>query len=205
MRPRGKLAQTFLTAALLSVLFFASALPPAASALAPTDGSGAEPVSPLRLKAAHFDPLVQGTSWIPSGFRLAALNPFADLYVVQFKEKVVKGQREAMLDTGAGYHSYLPDNAFLVQASSAQIAAVRALDFVRVVIPWEPYLRIAPELQTPLWRSDSGPAIVMAESFAGDERLVAFASARGATGIERDGPFTTLSIPRSLLVGIASP
>jgi len=204
MRPRGKLAQTLLTAALLSVLFFASALPPAASALAPTDGSGGEPVSPLRLKAAHFDPLVQGTSWIPSGFRLAALNPFADLYVVQFKDKVVKGQREAMLETGAGYHSYLPDNAFLVQASSTQIAAVRALDFVRVVIPWEPYLRIAPELQTPLWRSDSGPAIVMAESFAGDERLVAFASARGATVLERDGPFTTLSIPRSLLVGIAS-
>lgn len=202
-RPRN-LVRSLATGALLAVLVLASALPPAASGPDGTAGTGGEPASPLRLKAAHFDPLVQGTSWIPSLLRLAALNPLGELYVVQFNGPVLKGQREAMLAVGARYHSYLPDNAFLVQASAGQIAAVGSLDFVRVVIPWEPYLRIAPELQTPAWRADSGPAIVSVENFPDDGRLVAFATSRGAAVLERDGPFTTLSIPRSLLASLAS-
>ncbi len=204
MARRTTLARSLVTGALLCALFLGSAMPPAASGLDGTLWSGGEPSTQLRLKAAHFDPLVQGTGWIPSGFRLPALNPFGDLYVVQFKGSVLKGEREAMLATGALYHSYVPDNAFLVQASAAQVAAVRGLTFVRVVIPWEPYLRIAPELQTPAWRADSGPAVVSVESFPNDERLVAFVAARGAAVLERDGPFTTLSIPRGLLVPLAS-
>ncbi len=201
-RPRTATAIVALAAALTMLL--GSAAVPAALPTTVSGSSSETPAMMLRLKAATFDPLLDGVDWVPAGYRLSASDPFGDLYVVQLTGKTRAGQREAMVDLGAAYHSYLPDNAFLVSASSEVIGAVADLSFVRTVIPWEPFFRIAGDLKTAAWRSAPGDAMVKAENFGDPGRLIAFAEARGGTFLLQDGAVTTLSIPRSLLLAVAS-
>src|SRR6266571_366086 len=134
MTRRSIATPALLTASVLLSVALAAAAMPAAFPLDSGAGAGGDPVQFLRLKAATFDPLVQGVAWIPGGYRLAALDPFGDLYVVQFASKILGGDREALLATGVRYHSYLPDNAFLVSATAAQMREVLGLKAVRAVI-----------------------------------------------------------------------
>src|SRR5690349_13319455 len=204
MTTRPKAAPVLLTATLAVAMMAGSFALPSAFAATSQPGTGGTPEMFLRLKSATFDPLTDGTDWVPGGYRLAALDPYGDLYVVQFKDKVMAGQRETMLSMGAAYHSYLPDNAFLVSADAQAIARVKALPFVRAVVPWEPYFRIAEDLKAPAWRDAAGAAIVKVENFGDPARLIAFATARGASFVIQDGVVTTLAIPRSMLTAIAS-
>src|SRR2546426_11178819 len=91
-------------------------------------GPAAQPSHFIHLKAGTFDPLVEGTGWAPLDWRLSASNPWGDLYIVQVKAQVLAGEREALMATGAQYHSYLPDDGVLVFASAVEATSVRQLD-----------------------------------------------------------------------------
>ncbi len=204
MTNRPRAAPALLAAGLALVMLLGSSSLPSAFAATSQAGTGGTPEMFLRLKSAVFDPLTDGVDWVPSGYRLAAIDPYGDLFVVQFTDKVQAGQREQMLSLGAAYHSYLPDNAFLIAATSQVVAGIKALSFVRAVVPWEPYFRIAEDLKTSAWRAQAGPATIKVENFGDPSRLIAFATSRGATFVIQDGVVTTLIIPRSMLTAIAS-
>lgn len=200
---RREAAILLTTTAVLAMLLGTATVP---AALAAPDSPSTDGVAPmfLRLKAGTFDPLVNGVDWVPAPFRLAAVDPYGDEYIVQFSGLVMAGQREQMVRLGAAYHSYLPDNAFLVSASASVIKAVKALPFVRVVVPYQPFFRIDADLLSSAWATAPNQGVVKVENFGDPGRVNSFVVARGGSFMQQDGAVSTVSIPRSLLPALAS-
>ena len=69
-------------------------------------------------------------------------------YVVQAKGETGPGFRAMLTAAGAQIVSYIPNNAYLVQASSAQTAAISADALTAAVLPYEPYYKVAGSLLT---------------------------------------------------------
>ena len=67
-------------------------------------------------------------------------------YVVQSRGPLTDAFREALRRAGAEIVSYVPNNAYLVRASTAAIAQLGALPGTQAVLPWEPYFKLEPRL-----------------------------------------------------------
>jgi subtilisin family serine protease len=95
----------------------------------------------VRLKPATID-----TSKAESVERDRAPRAARRYYIVQSKERVGKPFAQALRARGARIISYLPDDAFLVEASPDQLAQVRRLASVRWTGRYRPEYKISPAL-----------------------------------------------------------
>jgi subtilisin-like proprotein convertase family protein len=80
---------------------------------------------------------------IPSHLK-AAGKPGA--YIVQARGVVDVRFRALLAGTGASVVSYIPNNAYLVNATVAQAGALAGSPLVQVVLPFEPYYKLQPAL-----------------------------------------------------------
>jgi uncharacterized protein (TIGR03437 family) len=104
----------------------------------------------LLTRAALFDPLrgtpseVQlGTLQLPATTSSAKTNGH---YIVQFKGVIRAAWAAALQARGAVIVGYLPNNAYLIQASAAQLSALQSASEVRWVGAYGASLKVAPEL-----------------------------------------------------------
>jgi subtilisin-like proprotein convertase family protein len=67
-------------------------------------------------------------------------------YIVQARGRATDAFREQLKTAGAEIVSYVPNNAYLVRASAAAVAQLRAQPLTQSVMPWEPYFKLAPKL-----------------------------------------------------------
>ncbi len=107
----------------------------------------------ILLRNALFDTAVSRRPEIPAHLRSEG-DPGS--YIVQSKQAIDQNFRTALQEVGAKVVSYIPNNAFLVQATPVAAAALEASPWVQTVIPFEPYFKLDPRLlkgavaQTPL-------------------------------------------------------
>lgn len=157
------------------------------------------------LKAGTFDPLRDGTSWVPAAWRLAATDPTGDLYIVQLTgDKVPAGTLEQLKSTGAQYNSYLPDNAFLLKATLLQKRAIERMDVVRAVVPYEPYFRVDPSFLEGGVLGAAGTVRVDIETFDGPNTAEARVLALGGRVVETKTFGTLVDLPRAAMPALAS-
>lgn len=170
-------------------------------------GGGAEGGDPalIYLKAGTFDPLREGTSWIPAAWRMAGTDPTGDLYIVQLTgDKVPAGTLDRLKSTGAQYNSYLPDNAFLLKANLVQKRALERMDVVRAVVPYEPFFRVDPSFQAPGWMAGAAAVRVDIETFDGPSSAEARVVALGGRVVETKTFGTLVDLPRAALPALAT-
>lgn len=67
-------------------------------------------------------------------------------YIVQSRGTITDEFRDELKNAGAEIVSYVPNNAYLVRASAAAVAQLRALPQTQAVMPWEPYFKLSPKL-----------------------------------------------------------
>ncbi|HEX9708824.1 MAG TPA: S8 family serine peptidase [Candidatus Thermoplasmatota archaeon] len=180
-------------------------------ALAPAGGgagggpSAAEGGASVHLKAGSFDPLLDGTGWVPSAWRLGTLDPTGDLYIVQLSgDRVPAGTLDRLKATGAQYNAYLPDNAFLLKATALQRLALARLDVVRAIVPYEPYFRVDPSFLEPAAAATGGTVRVDIETFGAPRTAEARVLAVGGTVVETKVFGTLAEVPRAALPAVAS-
>lgn len=109
----------------------------------------------MRLRYAEFDPLLSIPE-VPA--RLAKRPASSDekgAYLVQFHTQPLEEYREALGSLGAEIFNYAPDNAYIVQMSSASEAEVRSLPFVRWVGAYEPAYKLDENLSAGLSSSET--------------------------------------------------
>ncbi len=68
------------------------------------------------------------------------------LYLVQWREAVQEQEKKELEALGAKILSYIPDDAFLVQADKELANKASTLPFVRVVLAYEAAMKLEPEL-----------------------------------------------------------
>ena len=98
----------------------------------------------LHLRYGVFDPTL-GVPVVPE--RLLA-GTDTHLLIVQFDRAFTDGDRATLRAAGARLHAPLPHRALVVDATSASAPALRRLDGVRWVGPYQPAYRLEPELLT---------------------------------------------------------
>ncbi len=122
------------------LLILASSLP--AGALA-AGGSGPDPASPPRLH------LLTGAVDPTSLMTLASLSPVPSgqkaLYVVQFHDVITSADHALLQKAGVLVGPYLPDFAFVVQATPEQAQSLAQDGRVRAVVRFRPEWKVSPE------------------------------------------------------------
>lgn len=68
------------------------------------------------------------------------------LYIVQWKGSVLESEKRIVESAGLKILSYVPDDAFLAQGDLSNATQVMKLAFVNSVVPFEPGMKIEPEL-----------------------------------------------------------
>ena len=122
-------------------------------------------------------------------------------YLVQARGQLNAAFRSLIASAGAQVVSYIPNNAYLVNATVAQAGALAGSPLVQVVLPFEPYYKLQPSLlglavtQSPL---PPGTALNVG-LFASDATAEAQVRKTGATIIGRDrsafGPVLRVTPP----------
>lgn len=97
----------------------------------------------LLLRNALIDTATGTALPIPSHLRAG---PEPGAYIAQADGPISESFRRLVTGSGAQVVSYLPNNAYLVQANSSQSANLAAQAGVRAVIPFEPYFKLEPAL-----------------------------------------------------------
>lgn len=97
----------------------------------------------LLLRNAVIDTSAGTSLAIPDALRAG---PEPGAFVVQAQGEITPAFRVAIEQAGATYVSYLPNNAYLVRATSAQADALRAIAGVGAVLAYEPYYKLEPSL-----------------------------------------------------------
>ncbi|HYC76436.1 MAG TPA: S8 family serine peptidase [Planctomycetota bacterium] len=95
----------------------------------------------VKVHLGAFDPL-RTTPVVP---RELAAGPASRLHIVQFHAPGLPDQVAELAAYGASPLFYLPSAAYVVEADSASIAALRAAPFVRWIGPYHPAYRLFPE------------------------------------------------------------
>ncbi|MBC7421264.1 MAG: S8 family serine peptidase [Bdellovibrio sp.] len=67
-------------------------------------------------------------------------------WIVQFKNHVHESDKLALRAEGLKIHSYLPEDAFIVRGTSAQIAKVKTNQNIQTVLAFAPHMKLSPTL-----------------------------------------------------------
>ncbi len=110
----------------------------------------------LRLRHGRFDPRTPAAQ-VPAGLRAA---PGSRLFVVQCWTQVLEDYRAALRDLGVELHLFLANHANVVEMSAGTAELVRALSFVRAVVPFHPAYKLEEELLAGIAQGQSGPITV---------------------------------------------
>ncbi|MBN1903190.1 S8 family serine peptidase [Candidatus Sumerlaeota bacterium] len=103
-----------------------------------------EPEGKSRIRLAHlsFDPLDE-TPPIPQELTAPSFDEKGQGYFfVQIKGPVTDKRKEALLESGAEIHDYIPEFTFLCLIPQSTIKTIESLDFVRWVGPFHPAYRM---------------------------------------------------------------
>ena len=109
--------------------------------------------APIRLKATTIDTGRLRTDQRPHRPPPPATRRY---FIIQSKEAMCGALADDIVARGAKIISYLPENAFLVEGTPAQIAAVRRLDLVHWSGRYQPEYKVSPRLKAQL-RSGKHP------------------------------------------------
>lgn len=133
----------------------------------------------LELRYRRFDPL-QGEPEVPAELRASAANR---LFVVQCWTQLLESCRTALRAAGAELHLYLPETAQVVELEPHELAAVRALPFVRAVTPFHPAYKLEERLLAGLARGERGTLEVdlLTTRRSGHAPVVTWIESRGGT------------------------
>ena len=139
---------TFLAAITLTILL-------ATATTGAVPGSATPPNPQLRLHRSAFAAGVTGRPLAPE-LAAAAPGPYA---IIQFRGPITAADRTALEQTGLTLLEYLPDYAYLVRGSAAQLQAAAALPQVYARVPFTVADKLAPALLRALQRGqgDLGP------------------------------------------------
>jgi len=107
----------------------------------PTGTSTDTPIY-LYFRAATFDPLWESPS-LPEDLMSDGTN---GQYIIQLKGPVYDNEKEQMVSEGATLLGYVPDYAFMAEMSQGGFERVKALPFVRAVVPFHPAYKLDPAL-----------------------------------------------------------
>ena len=151
----------------------------------------------LHFKAAQFDPTAGepsfGVDWTAPQLDARQTGAF----VVQLDGRTKHGDRELIEDGGATIVEYIPQNAYLVLATPAQIAALSREARIRAAVRFQPAYKISPVFGFDLTKdTPKGNAAtpVTIGIFEGADTIAATAAMRelGVEIIYWDGPGDTL-------------
>lgn len=105
----------------------------------------------LRLHRGTFDAASQAN--VQASAELAAVTP--DVAVIQFSGPIRTADRDALEATGVSILEYIPDFAYLVEGSEAQLAAAAKLPAVYAQVPLLAADKLAPQLLAALTGMDT--------------------------------------------------
>lgn len=142
----------------------------------------------LLLRNAFIDTTAGTALEIPAHLRAARE---AGSYIVQSAGPITPEFRATLEATGAKFVSYLPNNAYVVEATAAQVEQVRGRAGVGAVLPFEPYFKIEPELLGKAVRDEAlAPETRLNLTLLPGSREAGLAAIRGL-GAEIVGEFRT--------------
>jgi Subtilase family len=72
--------------------------------------------------------------------------PASGLYLIQFQGHIKPTERAKLRAMGVKFFTYVPDDAFIVKFNNVSLAAVRALNFIQWVGPYQPDYKIDSQL-----------------------------------------------------------
>ncbi|HEU5071985.1 MAG TPA: S8 family serine peptidase [Verrucomicrobiae bacterium] len=161
----------------------------------------------ILLENARLDSAAPLTLGIPAHLR-AQGDPGS--YIVQSRGAVNAAFREHLRAAGVTLVSYIPNNAWLVRGSEAQVAALAALPDVQATLPFEPYFKLKSSLLPLAVNQQRLPAgeylnvVLFADAQTETERAL---SALGSTIVARGpspfGPVVTIQPQPGSLVKLA--
>lgn len=133
----------------------------------------------LELRYRRFDPL-EGEPALPAELRASTANR---LFVVQCWTQVLESCRSALRAAGAELHLYLPETSQVVELEPHELAAVRALPFVRAVTPFHPAYKLEERLLAGLARGERGTLTVdlLTTRRSGHAPVIAWIENRGGS------------------------
>jgi hypothetical protein len=146
----------------------------------------------LRLHRMAFDAPAAGQPALKMALTAAAPGPYA---IIQLRGPIAPADRAALERTGLELLEYLPDYAYLVRGSAAQLAAAERLPQVYARMPFTLADKLAPALLRALARGDSTLGRVHIVGWPDDEGALAHDLC--AIAVE---PQTTVSAARLLQV-----
>jgi hypothetical protein len=148
-----------------------TALTTQALTVSPDQTNATQPPSsiPVRLQRTTFDPLLE-TPDLPSNLTLTAYSSDGSgYYLVQFRGPILPQWKEALKETGAVIHDYVPGFAYVVRMDEATANRARTLDAVRWVGLYQPAFRLSTALDDVITESSSGElARIVVRSFTGE-------------------------------------
>ncbi len=108
-----------------------------------TSGAGHIDAVPLGFASYRFDPVASGLPDLPENLKIAEYPPgMGGYYIVQFDGAVTQEMRDSLTGTGARIMGYVPDFAFIIRASAAQVAAVKELAGIVFVGIFQPAFKL---------------------------------------------------------------
>ncbi|MEY4672897.1 MAG: hypothetical protein RL148_681 [Planctomycetota bacterium] len=162
----------------------------------------------LRLRFATFDPL-QGDPVVPAELAATADN---ELFVVQYWSQGMEAYRQQLVAMGGENLAFLPNHANLWRMPLELAAAVRALPFVRAVVPYHPAYKLEEELlealRTPERRSEriALNLLTARDGMADKERVARFVATVDGTvdHVSEPTQLMTVTIPLDALPKLVS-
>jgi serine protease AprX len=158
----------------------------------------------LLLRFERFDPVADRPN-IPQQLQANSDNR---LMIVQYWTQGIEDYRDVIRGLGGEVHLFLANHANVVELSPAAADAVRALSFVRAVVPFHPAFRLEEELVTALREGASGPVKVnlLTTRRGGHEPVAQWVRANGGTvdDISRETHLMTVMLDFAKLPGLAS-
>ncbi|MFB3882651.1 MAG: S8 family serine peptidase, partial [Armatimonadota bacterium] len=164
--------------------------------------AGGTPGKLLRLQAGSFDP-VAGAPPLPGALAAPAGPQNQDYYIVQFNGTVLPEWRAAVEAVGGVLYGYVPDHAYLVKLSKADVHRVRRLPEVRWVGLYEPGYRVSPGLFG--WLTSGEEVEVLVAAFEPDAVTTADTIIRSQGGRVHDRSMGTRPVLRARVAGRALP
>src|SRR5207249_1528981 len=102
----------------------------------------------VMLQAAVFDPL---TEPLPDFARGRTVTGSERMFLVQFRHDLSAAERRSLEGIGVSFVDFVPNHAYLVQASPAAFAALRGRSLVRWVDAFRGGYKLAPILRSESW------------------------------------------------------
>lgn len=162
--------------------------------------------TPISMTHYRFDPAM-GEPGIPTA--LSGTPSELDYYILQFKGPVLDVYKQGVLEYGAEFYYYLPENAFVVKLPRAKLDEIRNLPQVRWIGYYHPAYKLSPNIGKHIFKTkerQNNPNLrlfVIPFANVNLENLFSDIEATGAQIIEGTPRIIELRIDKSSLNNLA--